>query len=69
MLRKLAWTWKTCCNNLWNLLEMIEIQRKKLKGHLVIIKFRILFPLMIIELSFDDDITKPIISLSHIFSL
>ena len=45
------------------------IQRKKLKGHLVIIKFRILFPLMIIELSFDDDITKPIISLSHIFSL
>ena len=67
MLRKLAWTWKTCCNNLWNWLEMI--QRKKLKGHLVIIKFRILFPLMIIELSFDDDITKPIISLSHIFSL
>ena len=67
MLRKLPWTWKTCCNNLWNWLEMI--QRKKLKGHLVIIKFRILFPLMIIELSFDDDITKPIISQSHIFSL
>ena len=52
MLRKLPWTWKTCCNNLWNLLEMI--QRKKLKGHLVIIKFRILSPLMIKELSFDD---------------
>ena len=43
LLRRLPWTWMTCCSNWWYWLEVIQIQSKKLKGHLVTIKFRNLF--------------------------
>ena len=43
LLRRLPWSWMTCCSNWWNWLVMIQIQSKKLKEHLVIIKFRNLF--------------------------